>query len=159
RLPDFQGAWNDAGLWPAIATTVITLTLIDGIESLATVMAIDKIDPFHHKSDPNRTLFAMGVSNIVSSIARGLTILPGGVNSTDCTMSGGRTPWPNFYIACSLLVYLLLARPVINLMPYSVLAAMLIFTGYKLCRPKVWKHVAHIGWEQIVVFTITVVGT
>jgi MFS superfamily sulfate permease-like transporter len=58
-----------------------------------------------------------------------------------------------------LLVYLLLARPIINLMPYSVLAAMLIFTGYKLCRPKVWQHVAHIGSEQLFVFTVTVVAT
>ena len=74
-------------------------------------------------------------------------------------MSGGRTQWANFYNACFLLVYLLLARPIINLMPYSVLGAMLIFTGYKLCRPKVWQHVAHIGWEQLAIFTITVVAT
>jgi carbonic anhydrase len=159
QMPDFRGAWNDTSVWTAIVTTVITLTLIDGIESLATVMAIDKIDPFHRKSDPNRTLYAMGVSNIVSSMAGGLTIIPGGVKSTACIMSGGRTQWANFYNACFLLVYLLLARPIINLMPYSVLGAMLIFTGYKLCQPKVWKHVAHIGWEQLAIFTITVVAT
>ncbi len=159
RLPDFQGVWNDMTLWPAIVTTVVTLTLIDGIESLATVMAIDKIDPFHRKSNPDRTLSAMGVSNLISSLAGGLTIIPGGVKSTACIMSGGRTQWANFYNACFLLIYLLLARPIINLMPYGVLAAMLIFTGYKLCRPKVWKHVAHIGWEQLAIFTITVVAT
>src|SRR5262245_7058677 len=159
RLPDFYGVWNDMTLWPAILTTVVTLTLIDGIESLATVMAIDKIDPFHRKSSPDKTLSAMGVSNLVSSLAGGLTIIPGGVKSTACIMSGGRTQWANFYNACFLLVYLLLARPLINLMPYGVLAAMLIFTGYKLCRPKVWRHVAHIGWEQLAIFTITVVAT
>jgi carbonic anhydrase len=159
QWPHFQGVWNDMTLWPAIVTTVVTLTLIDGIESLATVMAIDKIDPFHRKSNPDRTLSAMGVSNLVSSLAGGLTIIPGGVKSTACIMSGGRTQWANFYNACFLLVYLLLARPIINLMPYGVLAAMLIFTGYKLCRPKVWKHVAHIGWEQLAIFTITVVAT
>lgn len=159
QLPDFRGAWNDSGVWTAIVTTVVTLTLIDGIESLATIMAIDKIDPFHRKSDPNRTLFAMGVSNIASSALGGLTIIPGGVKSTACIMSGGRTQWANFYNACFLLVYLLLARPIINMMPYGVLAAMLIFTGYKLCRPKVWKHVAHIGWEQLLIFTITVIAT
>jgi len=81
------------------------------------------------------------------------------VKSTACIMGGGRTQWANFYNACFLLCYLLLARNIINLMPYSVLAAMLIFTGYKLCRPKVWKHVAHIGWEQLAIFTITVVAT
>src|SRR5438477_3299322 len=159
QLPHFLGVWSDSTLWMAIVTTVVTLTLIDGIESLATVMAIDKIDPFHRKSSPDRTLSAMGVSNIVSSLVGGLTIIPGGVKSTACIMGGGRTQWANFYNACFLLVYLLLARPIINLMPYSVLAAMLIFTGYKLCAPKVWQHVAHIGWEQLAVFTITVVAT
>jgi MFS superfamily sulfate permease-like transporter len=159
EMPDFRGLWSDSGLWMAAVTTVVTLTLVDGIESLATVMAVDKIDPFHRKSDPNRTLMAMGVSNIVSSLAGGLTIIPGGVKSTACIMGGGRTQWANFYNACFLLCYLLLARNLINLMPYSVLAAMLIFTGYKLCGPKVWKHVAHIGGEQLAIFTITVIAT
>src|SRR5262249_18126379 len=105
------------------------------------------------------TLAAMGILNIVARLAAVLPITPGGVKSTACIMGGGRTQWANFYNACFLLVYLLLARPIINLMPYSVLAAMLIFTGYKLCRPKVWQHVAHIGSEQLFVFTVTVVAT
>src|SRR6476620_906793 len=71
----------------------------------------------------------------------------------------GRTQWANFYNACFLIVYLLLARNVINMIPYSALAAVLIFTGYKLCEPKVWKHVANIGWEQLAVFSITVIAT
>lgn len=158
-LPNLSGLWADSTLWMAAATTVVTLTMIDGIESLATVMAIDRIDPFHRKSDPNRTLFAMGVSNMVSSMVGGLTIIPGGVKSTACIVGGGRTQWANFYNACFLVVYLLLARNVINMIPYSALAAVLIFTGYKLCEPKVWKHVAHIGWEQLAVFSITVIAT
>src|SRR5262249_59688107 len=95
------------------------------------------------------TLAAMGILNIVARLAGGLTIIPGGVKSTACIMSGGRTQWANFYNACFLLVYLLLARPIINLMPYSVLAAMLIFTGYNLCRPKGLHHISHIRWEQL----------
>jgi MFS superfamily sulfate permease-like transporter len=158
-LPNFQGVLSDHTLWWAVFVTVVTLTLIDGVESLATIAAIDKIDPFKRKSDPNRTLFAMGVSNMCSSMAGGLTIIPGGVKSTACIVGGGRTQWANFYNAMFLIVYIVVGRSVINMMPLSVLGAIVIYTGYKLCAPKVWKHVAHIGSEQLFVFTATVLAT
>ena len=159
QLPHFYQAFTNHTLWWALFTTVLTLTLIDGVESLATIAAIDKIDPFRRKSDPNRTLHAMGISNLCSSLAGGLTIIPGGVKRTTGILSGARTQWANFYNACFLIAYLLLARNLINLMPYTVLGAIVLFTGFKLCAPKVWKHVAHIGSEQLFVFATTVLVT
>ena len=159
QWPHFTEAFHNHTLWWGIFTSVLTLTLIDGVESLATIAAIDKIDPFRRKSDPNRTLSAMGVSNLCSSLAGGLTIIPGGVKSTTAILSGARTQWANFYNACFLIVYLLLGRNLINLMPMTVLGAIVLYTGYKLCAPKVWKHVAHIGSEQLFVFTATVLIT
>lgn len=157
--PDFRGLFADHSLWLSVVGIVLTLTMIDGVESLATASAVDKIDPFHRKSNPNRTLLAMGVSNICSSIAGGLTIIPGGVKSKANIEGGGRTLWANFYNACFLLIYILVARNYINMIPYAALAAMLIHTGWKLCRPAIWRHVAHIGREQLVLFAATVLVT
>jgi carbonic anhydrase len=92
-------------------------------------------------------------------MAGGLTIIPGGVKSTTAILAGARTQWANFYNASFLIVYVLLGRNLINLMPYTALGAIVLYTGYKLCAPKVWKHVAHIGSEQLLVFTTTVLVT
>jgi MFS superfamily sulfate permease-like transporter len=158
-FPDFTGLFADHSLWFTIVVTVITLTLIDGVESLATIAGIDKIDPYKRRSSPDRTLMAMGVSNILSSIAGGLTIIPGGVKSTTCIVTGGKTLWANFYNAIFLVMYLYLAKDFINLIPLSALSAIVVFIGYKLCRPKVWRHVAHVGSEQLLVFCATVLVT
>jgi len=158
-FPHFGDAFTHAQLLLPLVYVVVTLLLIDGTESLATIAAVDKIDPYRRRSDPDRTLLAMGVSNVASSVLGGLTIIPGIVKSTANILGGGRTQWANFYNACFLLTFLLLGRDLINMVPLSVLAAILVFIGYKLCRPAVWRNVARVGTEQFVVFSTTVLVT
>jgi carbonic anhydrase len=158
-LPDFGGVFADQSLWLNLSLLVVTLVLIDGTESLATIAAVDKLDPFRRKSDPDRTLSAMGVSNMASSVLGGLTIIPGIVKSTANILGGGRTQWANFYNACFLLAFLVFGRDLINIVPTCVLASILVFVGYKLCGPKVWRHIAVIGKEQFAIFAVTVFVT
>ena len=154
--PNFSGLLANKHLWLSALTIAVALTLIDGIESLATITAIDKIDPYHRKSDPDKTLFAMGVSNICSSLVGGLTIIPGGVKSTANILAGGRTQWANFFNACFLLLFLVAFHKPLQALPLAVLAAVLVFTGYKLCRPAVWINSWRAGWEQFALFGVTV---
>ncbi len=158
-LPDFPSVLRNAGLWAPLAYIIFTLLLIDGTESLATIAAVDKIDPYRRRSDPDRTLLSMGACNVCSSLGGGLTIIPGIVKSTANIMGGGRTQWANFFNASCLLVFLCLGRDLINMVPMTVLASILVFIGFKLCRPLVWRKVASIGMEQLFVFTTTVVVT
>jgi MFS superfamily sulfate permease-like transporter len=158
-FPDFKGLLVLEHLWASAGLIVVTLCLIDGIESLATITAIDKIDPYRRKSDPDRTLFAMGVSNIFSSLVGGLTIIPGGVKSTANIVAGGKTQWANFYNACFLLLFLFLLPPLINHIPLTVLAAVLITTGYKLCRLSIWVRFWNLGLDQFVAFVATIAIT
>ncbi|BBX12494.1 membrane protein [Mycobacterium novum] len=158
-LPDFGTVFAHPGLWLPLVYLVVTLVLIDGAESLATIAAVDKIDPFRRRSDPDRTLLAMGASNVASSALGGLTIIPGMVKSTANILGGGRTQWANFYNACFLLMFVLLFSDLINMVPLTVLAAVLVFIGYRLCRPAVWLNVARVGTEQFLVFAITLLVT
>ena len=159
HTPDFSELLARSDLWQAAAVGVIMLTMIDGVESLATAMAIDRIDPYHRKSDANRVLLAMGVSNVASSLVGGLTIIPGGVKSKANIAAGGRTLWANFTNAVCLVIYLLVGAAWINMIPLGVLAAVLIYTGWKMCEPLVWRHMAHIGKEQVVIFSFTIIVT
>lgn len=158
-LPKFGELLARHDLWYAALMGVVTLTMIDGVESLATAMAVDRIDPFHRKSQPNRVLFAMATCNILSSLVGGLTIIPGGVKSKVNVASGGRTLWANFTNAICLIIYLVFARDLVNLIPKGVLAAVLIYTGWKMCEPLIWNHMAHIGRDQLGIFAFTIVAT
>jgi MFS superfamily sulfate permease-like transporter len=157
-LPAFEDVWARKELWGSIVIVVITLTLIDGIESLATIAAVDKIDPFQRKSHANTTLRAMGVSNMLSSIFGGLTIIPGGVKSRANIDAGGRTLWANFYNAVFLIIFLFLAKDLISRIPLAAIGAILVYVGWRLCEYRVFQKTYAIGRDQIVIFLITVVA-
>lgn len=159
QLPDYGRIINHPHTWIALAYVVFVLLLIDATESLATIVAVDKLDPFKRRSDPDGTLQAMGGCNLASSVLGGLTIIPGIVKSTANIIGGGRTLWANLFNAIMLLIFIFVARPLINQVPLAVLAAILIFVGWKLCGPRVWKHTAAIGIEQLAVFLVTLIVT
>ena len=159
HFPNFSEIWQRSELWFALLTIVVTLTLIDGTETLVTIAAIDKIDPFGRKSDPNVTLRTMGVSNILSGLAGGLTIIPGGIKSTANIIAGGRTLWANFYYALFLALFVWFGTDLINRIPLTVLAALLIFIGWRLCAPKIFLKVFSIGTEQLLVAVVCVAVT
>ena len=158
-FPHWGEAFSNPDLYWPLVLTVITLTLIDGTESLATIQAIDKIDPFKRKSNPNVTLRAMGVSNTASSLLGGLTIIPGGMKSTTNMLVGGRTLWANFYYAIFQLIFLLYATALINQIPKSALAGLLMWVGWKLCAHTVFMRIYSVGKEQIFVAVVNLVVT
>ena len=157
-LPAFSEVWQRQELWWSILIVVLTLTLIDGIESLATIAAVDKIDPFQRRSDANVTLRAMGISNSLSSIFGGLTIIPGGVKSRANIDAGGRTLWANFYNAIFLLLFLLLAQSLLRMIPLAAIGAILIYVGWRLCEFRVFSRTFSIGRDQIIIFVLTILA-
>ncbi len=155
--PDFYGVFGLPALWLKVVKWALILTFIDGVESLATASAVDRIDPLRRRSDPNKVLRAMAWSNMISGLLGGLTIIPGGVKSTACVNAGGRTLWTNLYIALLLIFFVLIGTQLLNLIPFSALAAVLIYTGFVLYAPAKWIHSYKLGPEQLLVFTATAV--
>ncbi len=158
-MPDFSSLFADPKLITTIIVSVLALTFVDGTESLATIHAVDQIDPFRRKSNPHRTLFAMGISNICSGFIGGLTIIPGIIKSSTCIVAGGRTAWVNFYNALFILSFLLLGHQLIGMIPVAALSAVLVHIAYKLAGPQQWQKMIDLGAEQLLIFTSTVLVT
>lgn len=145
-------------LWLTMALVVFTFTMIDGVESVASVKAVDKIDPWRRQSDANKTLRAMGVCNVASGMMGGLTVIPNAVPSRANIEAGARTLWSNLYSGLALLVFALALPALLSRIPLAAIAAILIYIGWRLCEPALFVRMATIGRDRFIVFVGTVVA-
>lgn len=150
---------NVAGLSnPQVWITAATLAIIASLETLLSIEAVDKIDPEKRLSPTNRELKAQGVGNIVSGMLGGLPITSVIVRSSANVSSGAKTKLSTILHGTLLLSAVLFFPGILNLIPKASLAAILIFTGYKLAKISLFKEHFRKGWDQFLPFIITVVA-
>lgn len=138
---------------------VILYALIGSIESLLTAKAVDGMDPFKRKTDYDKDLIGVGIGNTLSAIVGALPMISEVARSSANVANGARTRWANFFHGLFLLLAILLATPVIEMIPNVALAAMLVFVGFRLAHPRQFMHTLHVGKEQLLVFVATVIVT
>lgn len=138
---------------------VILFSLIGSLESLLTAKAIDGADGFKRKSNFNKDLVAVGIGNTIAGLLGGLPMISEVARSSANVINGARTRWANFFHGLFLLIAVLVAVPIIEMIPNAALAAMLTFVGFRLAHPKEFIHMLHIGKSQFLVFTATVIVT
>lgn len=152
---DFSG-WSQTGTF--IKFTLM-LALVGSVESLLTVKAIDLIDPYQRHSKNDQDLVGVGIGNTLAGLMGGYPMISEVARSSANVQNGARTRWANFFHGVFLLGFVLLAYPVLEMIPNAALAAMLIAVGFKLAHPKEFKHMFDIGWDQLAIFLITIVLT
>jgi len=138
---------------------VILFAIIGSLESLLTAKAIDLMDPYRRKSNFNKDLMAVGTGNILAGLFGGLPMISEVARSSANVSNGGKTRWSNFFHGLFLLLFMLFLIPIIQMIPKTALAAMLIGVGIKLAHPKEFIHAYHIGKEQFIVFVVTILFT
>ena len=138
--------------------TGFTIALVASLETLLCVEATDKLDPHKNVTPTNRELFAQGTGNLLSGLIGGLPITQVIVRSSANIQSGGRSKMSAIVHGFLLLISVIVIPKYLNMIPLSVLAAILFIVGYKLAKPSTFKTMFSLGWKQWLPFIVTIVG-
>jgi MFS superfamily sulfate permease-like transporter len=153
RFPDFSVVAN-ISIW----LVALKLALVASLETLLGIEAVDKLDPLKRVTPANRELKAQGLGNIASGLIGGLPLTSVIVRSSANVNSGAQTKVSSILHGVLLLLSVLLIPFIINKIPLSALAAVLIFTGYKLARVTLFKEFYQKGWDQFIPFVVTIIA-
>ncbi len=152
-IPDFQGFLNSK-----VIVTGIMIAIIASLETLLSIEAVDNIDPERNVTNTNRELIAQGIGNTISGLIGGLPITSVIVRSSANVDSGGKSKLSTMFHGSLLLVFVVAIPRVLNMIPLSALAAILLMTGYKLCKVSVFKKMYSNGKYQFIPFMTTIVA-
>src|SRR5688500_8202970 len=133
--------------------------LVGGLESCLTVKAIDSLDPWRRQSNFNKDLIAVGAGNTLAAVVGGSPMISEVARSSANVGFGARTRWSNFFHGFCLFISMLLLISVIEMIPNTALAAMLVFVGYRLASPGLFFKTYKIGSEQLTIFLVTILTT
>ncbi len=152
-FPNFAAITN-----PDVWITAFTIALVASLETLLCVEATDKLDPQKNVTPTNRELLAQGTGNIISGLIGGLPITQVIVRSSANIQSGGKSKLSAIFHGFLLLISVILIPRLLNMIPLSVLAAILFIVGFKLAKPALFVKMYKLGWKQFVPFSVTVFG-
>lgn len=137
----------------------LSITLVAVIESLLSIKAVDKLDPMKRRSNINKDLRALGIANGISGFFGGLNVVTVIARSSVNVNNGATNRSANFFHAAFLVVFILLFSQQIQKIPMPALAAILVYTGYRLATPENLFRIYKIGKEQAIIFLSTLVAT
>jgi MFS superfamily sulfate permease-like transporter len=135
-----------------------TIAIVASLETLLSIEAVDNLDPQKRHTPPNRELLAQGAGNMISALLGGLPLTAVIVRSSANIAAGARTRLSAFIHGLLLLASLLFLGRILNLIPLSALAAVLLLVGYKLTKPALYRGQWRLGWAQFGPFIFTIVA-
>lgn len=151
--PDFS-AWANQQVW----ITGATLAIVASLETLLSIEAVDDLDPYQRVTNKDRELKAQGIGNMLSGLIGGLPVTSVIVRSSANVNSGAKSKMSTIMHGSLLLLCVAFIPTLLNLIPKAALAAILIFTGYKLAKPSLFVAFYKKGWDQFLPFVITIIA-
>lgn len=151
--PDFTFLGN-MGVW----TTALTLAIVASLETLLNIQAADEVDTYKRVTPTNRELKAQGVGNIVSGLIGGLPVTSVIVRTSANINAGAKTKMSAIMHGVMLLLSVVFIPKILNIIPLSALAGILIYTGFKLAKPTLFRDFYKKGWDQFLPFIITIIA-
>ncbi len=152
-FPNFHEIGN-----PEVWLAGFMLALIASLETLLGIEAIDKIDPLKRITPSNKELKAQGIGNIISGLIGGLPITSVIVRSSANVSAGAKSKQSTIFHGVLILIGVALIPFILNKIPLSAIAAILIVTGYKIARINIFKEMHQKGLNQFIPFCITIIA-
>jgi MFS superfamily sulfate permease-like transporter len=149
--PDFS-AIGTTKFW----TIAVTLAVVASLESLLSIEATDKLDPHKRDSNSNKELMAQGIGNMTSGLIGGLPVTAVIVRSSANINAGATSKLSSLIHGMLLLVTVLTIPNLLMLIPNASLAAVLVFTGYKLTKLELFRQHYRRGLDQFLPFVVTI---
>lgn len=151
--PDFSVLQN-----PQVYVVAITLAIVASLETLLSIEAADKMDPYRRITPLNRELRAQGTANMISGLIGGLPLTAVIVRTSANVSAGARTKASAISHGIILLLSVLLIPSILKLIPLSCLAGILLAVGFKLTKPSLYQEMWRKGSSQFFPFMITVLA-
>lgn len=143
---------------PKIYSFAITIAIIASLETLLSIEAIDKLDPYRRTTPINRELLAQGLGNSISGLVGGLPITSVIARSSVNLSAGATTKISTIVHGILMLIGVLCCATLINTIPLTCLAAVLVFVGYKLAAPNKFIKQYKQGWDQFIPALVTTIS-
>ena len=134
------------------------LAIVASLESLLNIKAAEKLDKKHRRTSKDRELVAQGIGNLFAGLIGGIPVTSVVVRTSVNIQAGSKTKLSAILHGFYLLFAMLLIPGLLNRIPLCSLAAVLIFTGYKLSSPQLIKTVYKQGPDRFIPFLATLVG-
>ncbi len=151
--PDWSVLGNSA-----VYLAAVTIAIVASLETLLNVEAVDKIDPKQRVTPPNRELLAQGAGNMAAGLLGGLPVTSVIVRSSVNINARAETKVSAIWHGLLLLGCVVAVPALLNEIPLSALAAILLMTGLKLASPALIKQMWNEGKLQFLPFAITVIA-
>ncbi|MDO6408468.1 SulP family inorganic anion transporter [Pantoea phytobeneficialis] len=153
ETPDWL-AWRNPSVW----VVAVTLALVASLETLLSQEALKKLRPQHPAPSPNKEMFAQGVGNLTAGLLGAMPITAVIVRSSVNVSVGAQTKVSILLHGVLLLICGLWFSDLLNAIPLASLAAVLLYTGYKLATPRLFIEQIRMGAQQYVPFLATIGG-
>lgn len=139
--------------------SAFTIAMLGAIESLLSATVAD--GRTGDRTNCNTELIGQGLANVVVPIFGGIPVTGAIARTMTNITNGGRTPVAGIVHAVVLLAVFMFAMPLINHVPMSCLAAVLIMVSYNMSGWRTVVGMAHDPkgdiWVLVVTFLLTVV--
>jgi MFS superfamily sulfate permease-like transporter len=152
HLPSFAALQGGS-----IATIIEAMVVVALIASAETLLCATAVDKMHggQRTNYDRELMAQGVGNAICGLVGALPMTGVIVRSAANVQAGARTRKSAMLHGLWLLVFVCLLTPVLRTIPVAGLAAVLVYTGYKLVDIRHIVELRKFGWSEVGIYLAT----